>query len=534
VADEAQYAFRHALVRDVAYSQIPRAARAQKHLAAAQWTESLARPDDHAELIAHHYLSALEFSSAAGDELPGIADRARVALRTAGARNLTLYSLRSAASLYESALELWPADDPERPYVLIEYGRSRAESDIKGEDALEEASRALERRDPTAAGEAEVLAAEIYWRRGNAVESKRHQDRAAELLADEDASMSALRVINQLARFRMLAENDTEGRLLAERALAMARELGNRDQEARALNTLGSAMSQAGDFGGTALIEEAIAIGREIGTTELLRSLNNLAHQSQWHRGFGAMRPVVAELLETSRRFGFADWTRWAQDKEVTLRYHVGEWAKMRAVVDGLIASIASGTTHYLAGSWHLMRSHVEHASGNEPAARDSARAGLELAREAGDPQMIGPLLAWNSRLRTEDLFDELLALFRDAGTVLGPPTVIPDAVAAALAQGRQAELHKTLSAARGGPAWHEAALATLSGDHAKAAELYAGLEARPPEADARMELARALAADGRPAEAEAELQRALAFWRSVDATAYIREAEEVLAARAS
>jgi predicted ATPase len=534
VADQAQYVFRHSLVRDVAYSQIPRAARAQKHLAAAEWTESLARPDDHAELIAHHYLSALEFSSAAGEELPGVADRARVALRMAGARNLALYSLRSAASLYESALELWPADDPERPYVLIEYARSRAESEIQGEDALEEASRSLERRDPTAAGEAEVLAAEIYWRRGNAVESKRHQDRAAELLADEEASVSALRVINQLARFQMLSENSVAGRELAERALAMARALGNRDQEARALNTLGSAMSQAGDVRGQELIEEAIEIGREVGTTELLRSLNNLAHQYQWHRGFATMRPVVEELLSASRRFGYADWMRWAQDKEVTLRYHVGEWAEMRALVDHLIGSIPPGATHYLAGSWHLMRGRVQHGFGNESGAIESARVGLELAREAGDPQMIGPLLAWNTRLGTEDLFDELLDLFREAGTVLGPPTVVPDAAVAAVALGREAELAEVLNARSGGARWHEAALATIAGDDGKAAEVYAAIEALPPEADARMRFARALADDGKPLEAEAELQRALAFWRSVDATAYVAEAEELQAARAS
>ena len=57
VAGEDEYVFRHALVRDVAYEQIPRAERADKHRAAAQWTESLGRPDDHAEMVAYHYLA---------------------------------------------------------------------------------------------------------------------------------------------------------------------------------------------------------------------------------------------------------------------------------------------------------------------------------------------------------------------------------------------------------------------------------------------------------------------------------------------
>jgi hypothetical protein len=36
---------------------------------------------------------------------------------------------------------------------------------------------------------------------------------------------------------------------------------------------------------------------------------------------------------------------------------------------------------------------------------------------------------------------------------------------------------------------------------------------------------------EGRRAEADVELKRALAFWRSVGATAYVREAEALLAA---
>ena len=41
---ETQYAFRHVLVRDVAYGQIPRARRADKHRPPREWIESLGRP----------------------------------------------------------------------------------------------------------------------------------------------------------------------------------------------------------------------------------------------------------------------------------------------------------------------------------------------------------------------------------------------------------------------------------------------------------------------------------------------------------
>jgi hypothetical protein len=46
VAGENEYAFRHILTRDVAYAQIPRARRTEKHRLAAEWIESLGRPED--------------------------------------------------------------------------------------------------------------------------------------------------------------------------------------------------------------------------------------------------------------------------------------------------------------------------------------------------------------------------------------------------------------------------------------------------------------------------------------------------------
>ena len=66
VAGETEYAFGHVLIRDVAYSQIPRAGRSDLHERAAAWIQSLGRPEDHAEMLAHHHLQAIELAEAAG------------------------------------------------------------------------------------------------------------------------------------------------------------------------------------------------------------------------------------------------------------------------------------------------------------------------------------------------------------------------------------------------------------------------------------------------------------------------------------
>src|SRR6266545_4866987 len=124
VEGETEYAFKHVLVRDVAYGQIPRAERAQKHLRAAGWIESLGRPEDHAEMVAHHYVNALELARVAGTEDGQLIVRARAALRDAGDKAMTLNALVQAEAYFRQALDLSSADDSERPALLLRCGRA--------------------------------------------------------------------------------------------------------------------------------------------------------------------------------------------------------------------------------------------------------------------------------------------------------------------------------------------------------------------------------------------------------------------------
>jgi hypothetical protein len=71
--------------------------------------------------------------------------------------------------------------------------------------------------------------------------------------------------------------------------------------------------------------------------------------------------------------------------------------------------------------------------------------------------------------------------------------------------------------------------LASISGDYGIAARLLDEGGLAFPAADARRLAAENLAAAGRRAEAKGELERALAFYRPVGATRYIRRAEALL-----
>ena len=114
IAGEVEIAFRHPLVREVAYRQLPRAARVVRHQRAAAWLDQLApgRTTDRAELLAHHYTNALTYTQATGSASAELVDYARLALRAAGEHALAIGADAFAARYYTKALALWPADDP--------------------------------------------------------------------------------------------------------------------------------------------------------------------------------------------------------------------------------------------------------------------------------------------------------------------------------------------------------------------------------------------------------------------------------------
>ena len=172
VEGELQYAFRHVLVRDVAYAQIPRAVRAERHERVAAWIERRVRGEDAAELLAHHYLSALEYSRAAGRDVTALGGRARLALRDAGRRAVALNAFANAARFFEAAVELTPEDDPDWARLALEHAEAATYVDLSSDRLLLRARDAL--GEVNDAARAEMVLGEYRWLRGDLLGAEQH------------------------------------------------------------------------------------------------------------------------------------------------------------------------------------------------------------------------------------------------------------------------------------------------------------------------------------------------------------------------
>jgi class 3 adenylate cyclase/tetratricopeptide (TPR) repeat protein len=515
VAGEVEYAFRHLLVRDVAYGQVLRAERADKHRRAAAWIEALApdRAEGRAELLASHYRAALSFARAAGTEPPGLAARALAALREAGDRAAALGGWETAARFHAEALELSPEGDPGRGQLLLRLGRDRCRAEMAGEEELTAAREALlAAGDPVAAAEAEMLLGELAFLQGRGGDREAHHARALELVAGAPPSATSAAVLRGAMMHLMVASRHAEGLAVAREVLSMARTLGLPDLEVDALGAIGTARVEGGDPGGLEDLEAAIAMVGEAGTPSAILWHMNLAWTAA---ALGDLRRCFTALAAAERlaeRFGSRRWRRAIELQRVAERYWTGRWDEAVAVVD---AMVATGERSYLASECRLWRGRIHLAGGRLEAALEDAQAAHALAEEAGDPQDLHPTRAFLARaLLAAGRRDEAAELARRLLAGLGGGVLVPDLgadlgmVLAELGIGAGALDRLGIPASP----WLDAARALAAGDPLAAADRYAAIGSRPDEADARLAAARRLARQGRPAEARAQEATARAF----------------------
>jgi len=533
VAGEVEYAFRHLLVRDVAYGQIPRGVRADKHRVAARWIESLGRPEDHAEMLAHHYFAALELSRAAGQPIADIAEAARDALREAGDRASSLNSFSAAIRFYEEALALGAFDKADRADVQFRRARALHLAAGEGRDAaLEEARDALLAiGDFERGAEADALLAESWWHRGNRDRSREHLDRAHVLVNDLPPSASKAHVLSQVSRYRALAEESEEAIRVGREALAMAETLGLDELRAHALDNIGIAKFNLGDLTSLDDLEQSIEIALAARSPEAARAYNNLG-AFVWQLGdFRRACALIDEAVAVGERLGNAAVAKYSQILQIQQLFGKGEWDEALRRADAFLAACEAGESHYLESGIRQERAEARLARDDVKGALDDLAKMLGPARDAGDPQALVPALVGAARLNVEaGRVDEAKGLAREALAEAPATYSLADLAWVAAELDFAPELLERLERIPLQTKWGDATRALLQRDFATAAEVYYDMGVLDREAAARQRAAAQLVADGRRAEADEQLLKSLAFWRSVGATRFIRQGEALLA----
>jgi class 3 adenylate cyclase/tetratricopeptide (TPR) repeat protein len=535
VQHQDEYVFWHALVRDVAYAQIPRAGRARRHQAVAEWVEEVAgeRVGDLAEVVAHHYRQALTYARAARApqaRIDQLVEPTRRFLVLAGDRTINL-DLDRARAYYRQAVELGQPRDPERPHLLVRTGRVAFQSgDYPEAVAVYEEAIADMRRSGDLQGLGATLSrlATVYWNQGDTRRARAVLTEAIELLEREPPGPELVSAYVSMAGDRVIAGHAGEALEWADKALALADELGGLPRvRPRILDARGMARCDLGDFlGGMDDLRSGLALGLELGSgydTAVIYS--NLAEPVWLVEGPDAAMALCESGIDFSERRGLSEAAMWLRSSTVGPLLDLGRWEEAVALADEAIAWDLAHGGDYLAIGCRRNLTLVLAWQGDLIAARDLATRVLPRAREIDDLQQLVPALV-NAALVEHASGDKAAALAlvaeaaqltaeraggrRFLGQHLADMVRVAAGPAPALARDLLAATELSATRYRHAAATSEAVLAEATGDPEAAAALYAvaadGWHAYRQVLEHALALlgqGRCLAAMGRPDAAE-------------------------------
>ena len=361
------FRFRHALLAEAIYATLLPGEREELH---GRLAEELARSGAAAAAeLAPHWAAAGRSAEA-------------LAASVAAARDAeAAFGLAEALAHLERALRLWDAV-PDAPGLacrdlaeLCSWAAELAGHVGAAPRAVELARRAIElvdADDPHRAALLYVGLGEYLLETGSVDGLLAAFERAVELVPAEPPSPEHAYALGSLAGGLMVAWRHAESLSIAEEALALARKIGAREAEVRALTVLGGDLAYLGrGEEGLAHFRQAVRLAEEIGDhLGLDRAYTNFTDALTMLGRARESARVAQEGLEVTRRLGIHSTLLVCNRIEALVA--IGEWDEAERLSAGALRGITSSFPYALL----MFRADVEIGRGE----LDAARAHLEAA----------------------------------------------------------------------------------------------------------------------------------------------------------
>jgi class 3 adenylate cyclase/tetratricopeptide (TPR) repeat protein len=313
-AGDPELAFKHVLIRDVAYGMLPRAVRARKHVEVGGFIEERAgdRGDEVVPLLAEHYGRAAALS--ADTDLPGgqrgeIRAKALRFLEAAGDAASSLYSNAEAFSHYQAAREHGARDEDDRARVgekqgdvALRLGRVDAAVEV-WQDCLEH-HRGQEDLERVAGLHRKIGAA--LWHRGERQPAIEHHQKGINLLKDGAPTLELVRLYQEAASLYMETGDNMLAIYAAEKSLRLAERLGETRAASRAHGIFGRVFGRIGDMGkARENLERSVELARGLDQGETILALLALGHHLElFEADYAGAQRAYADALALAEQRG--------------------------------------------------------------------------------------------------------------------------------------------------------------------------------------------------------------------------------------
>ena len=406
LAGEHEYAFKHVLIRDVAYSTLPKAVRARRHAEVGAFISDRAadRSEGVVAMVADHYGRAAALGADAGldqTELERIGARAVEALESAGDAAAALYSNQEALGHYETALSLrgdLDAGDRARISeklgdVALRLGRVDQATEM-WETCLEYHRR---QEDLERVGDLHRKTGAALWHKGDREGSIEHYQRGIDLLKDGPPCIELVRLYEEAASLYMHTGDNMLAIYASEKALRLAERLGEAAAASRAHGIFGRVFGRIGDSErARENLERSVELARESDPAEAVRALLTLGYHLEISEAdYAEAASAYEEALRLAEQTGDLPSQVELHAALAQLAAHRGDWDAVESETD---ASAELAEREGLTGKLCfplVMRGALHWRAGDFGPAAEMLREAAELAEQVGRSEVAFQALFW-------------------------------------------------------------------------------------------------------------------------------------------
>lgn len=260
----------------------------------------------------------------------------------------------------------------------------------------------------------------MHWWNGDRRAAEEAAARAIAVLESQEPGRDLAMAYSNRSQLDMLAQRFTAAKELAQRAIAMARDLDDPEILSHAMTNLGTArMQEPGGYeAGRAELEQAFRVAVEAGLEDhAARAICNLGTTAAEHRQYREARDDIERGLAYTRAHELAGYTQHLLGHRARIRLDTGDWAGAEEDARAALAEQVAGGARVVDA---LVPLGLVQARRSDPAAAATLREAAEHGYTTVELQWTAPVaaalaeLAW---LRGEDhrIAEEAVTLYERA-----------------------------------------------------------------------------------------------------------------------
>jgi DNA-binding CsgD family transcriptional regulator len=332
ILDKELMSFKHELYRRTIETSLPPSVRIQLNKKILALLQESFEENHEIERIIHHAKNANEHET--------VVKYAPIAARQAGSMGAHI----EAAKLYLSAIEYYQGKDKN---LLVEFYEGYAyecylTNQIK--EAIIYTGKSLnlwkEKKDIEKIGNCMRFLSRLYWRDGNRKNAEVFARQAVEGMANEPPSKIKAMAFSNMSQLKMLLDKPGESLLWGEKAIMVAKELGDEEALSHALNNVGSVKMNIQSFQqeGIECLHQSLDIALKNSYHEhAARAYSNMGSNYLILKDYEFAKKILDEGIHYCEERDLDSWKLNMLSVKANLCVETGDWKYAYRIADDLL-----------------------------------------------------------------------------------------------------------------------------------------------------------------------------------------------------